>query len=100
MIVGDFNMTDQSDDYWRIAARYRDTYREVGWGMGFTFPDFSMVRAIPGRLSMLNFIRPMARIDYVFHNDDFQAVEAHVWPSSGGSDHRPLYAVLALTSND
>lgn len=100
IIAGDFNMTDQSVDYWRIAARYMDVYREVGWGMGFTFPDFSIHSAIPGRISALGFIRPLARIDFIFHNADFQAVEARVWSSSGGSDHRPLYATLALVSDE
>ncbi len=96
MIVGDFNMTDQSADYGRITTSYADTYREVGWGMGFTFPDFSTQSAIPGGVSTLGFIRPLARIDYVFHNEGFQAVDAIVWSSSGGSDHRPLRATLAL----
>lgn len=68
MIVGDFNMTDQSADYGQITARYADTYREIGWGMGFTFPDFSTLSAIPGSVSGLGFIRPLARIDYVFHD--------------------------------
>src|SRR5258707_12377833 len=39
LMVGDFNMTDQTDDYQQIAAVFGDTYREVGWGFGPTFPD-------------------------------------------------------------
>ncbi|MEO8609499.1 MAG: endonuclease/exonuclease/phosphatase family protein [Chloroflexota bacterium] len=82
LIAGDFNMTDQTGDYQRIAAQFGDSYREVGWGLGFSFPDL-------GQQILL------ARIDYVFHSRDFQAVEARVWPTSGGSDHRPLFVTLA-----
>lgn len=83
LIVGDFNLTDQTGDYQLLAPDFDDTYREIGWGMGFSFPDL-------GQRVLL------ARIDYVFHSRDFQAVEARVWPTSGGSDHRPLFVRLAL----
>jgi vancomycin resistance protein VanJ len=94
IIVGDLNMTDQSADYGRITSIYRDVQREIGLGMGFTFPDYRMVNPT------LSFIPPLARIDYIFHNDDFEAIETRVWPSSGGSDHRPLAATLALVSQE
>jgi vancomycin resistance protein VanJ len=83
LIAGDFNMTDQTGDYARIAEQYADTYREIGWGMGFTFPDL-------GQRLLL------AQLDYVFHSSHFVAVEARVWGTSGGSDHRPVYAVLGF----
>jgi vancomycin resistance protein VanJ len=89
LLIGDFNMTDQTGDYRRVSDHYHDSYREVGWGMGFTFPDFKTLLGI-------NFVPPLARIDYIFHTDDFRPIEARVWPDSGGSDHRPVYAVLAL----
>jgi endonuclease/exonuclease/phosphatase (EEP) superfamily protein YafD len=94
IIAGDFNLTDQEDDYWRVAAQYTDTYREIGQGMGFTFPNY---RGVNPRLS---FLPPLARIDYIFHNELVDGVEVRVWPSSGGSDHRPLYAVLALRTRE
>jgi vancomycin resistance protein VanJ len=94
IIAGDLNMTDQSADYGRIVSDFADTYREVGWGMGFTFPDYRMVNPA------LSFIPLLSRIDYIFHNDDFQPLEAYVWSSSGGSDHRPLRATLALVGNE
>jgi vancomycin resistance protein VanJ len=96
LIAGDFNMNDQSEDYKRITSRYHDAYREVGWGFGFTFPDFAQVNARPAILPFV-WMRPVARIDYVFHSDHWQAIEARVWPSSGGSDHRPVLAHLALS---
>lgn len=99
VIAGDFNMTDQTDDYRLITARYGDAYRAAGWGMGFTFPalDTRQARPLPLRDLPLP-IRPLARLDYVFHSEQFQAVEARVWPTSGGSDHRPLLVRLALTA--
>jgi vancomycin resistance protein VanJ len=83
LIAGDFNMTDLTADYQRIAARYGDAYRAVGWGMGFTFPDLGQ------RLLV-------ARLDYVFHSPSFVTLEASVLPTSGGSDHRPLFVRFAL----
>jgi vancomycin resistance protein VanJ len=96
VIVGDFNMTDQSEDYARVLESYSDTYRDIGWGMGFTFPDFSNSRALPRFLSRTSSFPPFVRLDYVFHNEAVIALEAQVWPTSGGSDHRPLFARLAL----
>jgi endonuclease/exonuclease/phosphatase (EEP) superfamily protein YafD len=93
LIAGDFNMTDWAADYGRITARYVDSYREVGWGMGFTFPAFSVTNP------QLAFLPPLARIDYVFHDRAFQVLEATVLPDTGGSDHHPLLVRLRLLSN-
>lgn len=93
IMAGDFNMSDQSEDYGRVAARYHDAYRNIGRGMGFTFPDFST------SLPRLKGFPLLARIDYVFHDESFAAIDARVWPDSGGSDHRPLVTVLALLPN-
>jgi vancomycin resistance protein VanJ len=89
LIVGDFNMTDMAADYGRLAARFTDAYRQVGAGMGFTFPahtDVFGLRNVP----------PLARIDFIFHSPHFQAVEARVGGDAAGSDHFPLFASLAL----
>jgi endonuclease/exonuclease/phosphatase (EEP) superfamily protein YafD len=94
LIAGDFNMTDQSDAYQEITARYHDSWRDVGWGLGFTFPDYSEPNAGP---IALNFLRPLFRLDYVFHNDQVLPIEAHVWPNSGGSDHHPLFVQFLLS---
>ncbi len=91
ILLGDFNMTDQTADYQRVTSRYTDTYHEVGWGMGFTFPNLD--KALGG-----HYLPPLARIDYVFHNSDFQAQEARVSSNSGGSDHYPLFVRLEYGS--
>jgi vancomycin resistance protein VanJ len=84
ILAGDFNMTDQTDVYRLVTARLRDTYREVGWGMGFTFnPNARLL--------------PLARIDYVFHDDRITSVAARVWPTSGGSDHSPVWVELVIS---
>lgn len=92
ILMGDFNITDQDENYQRITAHFSDTYREVGWGLGFTNPDWSHDNSREGPA----FIPLYTRIDYIFHNSDLQALEARVWPTSGGSDHRPVFARLAL----
>lgn len=91
LLVGDFNMTNLSDDYARFTARYEDTYRQIGWGMGFGFPNFAVAFHV-------KYMPPIARIDYIFHDAHFQPIEMHVGIDSGGSDHFPVYATFALVS--
>lgn len=84
LIAGDMNMTDQAGDYQLITRTVSDSYREVGYGMGTTFP------------AHIPFLPSLVRIDYVFHSDEFTAIKADVLTSTGGSDHRPLVVGLAL----
>ena len=84
LIMGDLNMTDQAEDYQHITSTYQDSYRQVGYGMGTTFP------------AHIPFLPSLVRIDYVFHSDGFTALTADVLRSTGGSDHRPLVVTLAL----
>jgi vancomycin resistance protein VanJ len=79
ILAGDFNMPDQTEDYQRITATYRDAFREAGFGMGWTFPH-----------------SPILRLDYVFHNDQIMTVDAQVWSDTGDSDHHPLKVTLAV----
>jgi vancomycin resistance protein VanJ len=90
--MGDFNTNDADLNYAHIVAHMRDTYREVGWGMGFTGPDWSHPQSQEG----LPFIPIHQRMDYIFHNQFFLPVESHVWSTSGGSDHRPVFAELTI----
>ncbi len=97
LIAGDFNMSDQSDDYRYIAARYGDSSREVGYGLGLSFPDWSQPTARTSNLShALGFLPLLVRLDYIFHNDHLRPLEARVWPDAGGSDHRPVFVRLAV----
>lgn len=92
ILAGDFNLNDLSEDYYRITARYVDAYRAAGWGFGFTSPDWSHDQSREGP----GFLPLRGRIDYIFHSRDIRAIEARVWPTSGGSDHRPVLARLAV----
>lgn len=97
IMAGDFNTTDRCAHYRWVTENYRDAFREAGWGFGFTFPDFSSPNALPRGLPRVALPVPLlTRIDYVFYSEHFQAAEALVWPSAGGSDHRPVLARLAI----
>lgn len=86
LIVGDFNMTDQFGEYYRITENFTDTYLEAGGGsLGFTFPNGQR----------LPFPR-LIRLDYIFHSAGFEGLEARVWERSGSSDHLPVFARLVL----
>jgi vancomycin resistance protein VanJ len=87
IVVGDFNMTDQSPGYRELTKNLEDAYREAGWGFGHTFPDVQ-VRSIATPL-------PVVRIDYVFHTHDMAALRAYVG-DRGGPNHRFLVAELSL----
>ncbi len=101
LIAGDFNMTDQASDYTRLTARFGDTYREVGWGLGWTFPDLTQPAAQPIKASLFSvFGRPVVRIDFIFHSNALRPIAARVWPTSGGSDHRPVVAEFADDSSE
>ena len=97
ILAGDFNMSDQSDDYRRITARLKDAFRQAGRGLGYTFPDWSapQSRSVVNGLP-LGFVPPLVRLDYVFHNPTMRVIDARVWPESGGSDHRPLLVTLDI----
>jgi vancomycin resistance protein VanJ len=87
VVAGDFNMTDQSAGYRRVATELGDAFREAGWGFGHTYPDVE-VRSVPTPF-------PLVRIDYVFHSRDMTALRAHVG-DRGGPNHRYLVAELAF----
>ncbi len=99
LIMGDFNMTDQSEDYERITQRFGDSFGTVGWGMGFTFPDLSDFQSLPSYWPLPVRLFRFLRLDYIFHNSYFQPLHTYVWPTAGGSDHRPVFAELTLKDN-
>jgi endonuclease/exonuclease/phosphatase (EEP) superfamily protein YafD len=96
VVTADFNATDQSGAYRIMTSRLHDSWREAGWGLGHTFPGGSLPD-LP-RPMIAGYPVPMwvARIDYVFYSDDWQALEARLGVWDGVSDHRPVIAVLAL----
>lgn len=95
IVTGDFNMNDRSYQYPRITALVADSWRTAGAGMGASWPavfdDAFNHREFPQRLLPA----PVMRIDYVFHSVGLRPLDARVWPTSAGSDHRPLRVTLA-----
>ena len=86
IVLGDFNMGDQSRAHALLATELRDAFRQAGWGFGFSFPHGLHLRRvrIPG---------PIARLDYVFTSPELQAQSAYVG-CDGSSDH--CYVVAHL----
>ncbi len=84
ILSGDFNTTSQSRSY--ALVRLKNAHWEAGWSFGFNFPS-------PAR--KLGAIMPFVRIDHIFYSKHFVAVEAGTLPVTGGSDHYPIFAVLA-----
>jgi endonuclease/exonuclease/phosphatase (EEP) superfamily protein YafD len=83
LIGGDFNMSDLSYDYDLFSQHYADAYRVAGWGMGWTFPA-DVISPVP-----------VLRLDYLFYDAGWQAIEAVRLQDSGGSDHYPVQVTLA-----
>jgi vancomycin resistance protein VanJ len=86
--LGDFNTTDQTENYRLVAEQLTDVHWAVGRGFGFTFPDLRRY----GADSPL--IGPVVRIDHIFVSQHFTPQEIHVIPSGHGSDHLPVVATL------
>lgn len=91
IVLGDFNMTDMSDNYQAVTSVLVDTYRQVGWGMGWTHAG-----PLVARRSLFNL--RILRIDYVFIKPEgLRPLDAMVWHDSGGSDHLPVLATIELS---
>jgi vancomycin resistance protein VanJ len=90
IVGGDFNTSDSSATYSQIAAQMHDSFREAGFGFGGSWP-VSSVRGLP------SFVPPLIRIDYIWHSDQFTAIDARQGPPLG-SDHLAVVATLLLNA--
>ena len=88
IVAGDFNTSDNAPIYAEMAAAMTDSYREVGIGLGATFPAATGEEGIP------DFLPPLIRIDYVWHSPAFRAIAAYTGPQLA-SDHLPTVVTLA-----
>jgi endonuclease/exonuclease/phosphatase (EEP) superfamily protein YafD len=86
---GDFNTSDQSVVYQQLADHGRDSFREMGDNFGGSWP-------LPVNGEFPAFIPPLLRVDYIWHSDPFQAVEAGQGTPLG-SDHLAVMATLSLS---
>ena len=89
IIMGDFNMSDQSHSYKELSGKFGDAFRDGGWGLGFTFPNY---RRVLGR----EIKTPLLRIDYIFYDERLTIQHAEVFCFEGGSDHCALMASFAI----
>lgn len=87
IIAGDFNATENSQVYRDINFHFNNAHYESGFGFGFTFPS-------PAR--RIGFLFPFVRIDHIFYNENFEALNTLVLKETGGSDHYPILATLLL----
>jgi vancomycin resistance protein VanJ len=86
IVAGDFNMTDRSEIYRRVATRMDDAFRAAGDGIGATWP-------VRSRATALGWLPPLLRIDYIWSSSDF-AVRTAAVGAELGSDHLPVYATF------
>lgn len=88
IIGGDFNTSDFSMTYNRLAAQMGDSFAEGGVGLGGTWPAARATR-------LPSFLPPLIRIDYLWRSTGLQTVSA--WQGDfSGSDHLPVFAEFAL----
>jgi endonuclease/exonuclease/phosphatase (EEP) superfamily protein YafD len=92
IMAGDFNMSDQTMMYGELAARMGDSFREAVTGFGTSWP----VSAMEEFPTLPDFLPAVIRIDYIWHSDQFRAVEAQQGPPLG-SDHLALFAMLEFS---
>lgn len=88
IMMGDFNMSDQSHSYKELTANFGDAFRDGGWGLGFTFPNY---RTVLGQ----EIETPILRIDYIFYDEVLDIQQAEVTCFENGSDHCALRAIFS-----
>jgi endonuclease/exonuclease/phosphatase (EEP) superfamily protein YafD len=92
IVAGDFNTSDNAVIYSEIADTMYDSFREVGIGLGASWP------AETGEEGLPDFLPALVRIDYVWHSEEFYAVSAAAGPRLG-SDHLPLIVSLGTKAS-
>ncbi len=97
VLLGDFNMHPANPIYGKLVKRgLVDAFAESGEGPQQTFP-VRMSRAAPGfggRQMRLR-LRPVLRLDYIWHTPDIRSVATWVGQDVG-SDHLPVVSRLAV----
>jgi endonuclease/exonuclease/phosphatase (EEP) superfamily protein YafD len=94
ILAGDANTTSLSNAYHLITQELSDSWLDAGYGFGHTFPGSDIPGSARPSLAGLSVPQWLARIDYIFHSDHWQAVQAYTVRFDGVSDHRGVVAVL------
>ncbi|MFN8446698.1 MAG: endonuclease/exonuclease/phosphatase family protein [Caldilineaceae bacterium] len=87
LVMGDFNASDRMAVINRYRAILTDSFREAGWGFGFTFPYQKRFGSFE--------LPALVRLDYIFHDNSWRAIQSWNGQASG-SDHRYVVADLIL----
>jgi endonuclease/exonuclease/phosphatase (EEP) superfamily protein YafD len=84
----DCNSRETAGSYRMLAQVMTNSARAVGW--------------VPSEPSIAGAQRDVSlwHIDYVFYRGDLKAVEVDTIMDSGGSDHKPVVAILSLETGD
>jgi vancomycin resistance protein VanJ len=94
IVAGDFNMTDETQDYDRVQKVMQDSFRKSGFGFGFTWPHGWELKFLVKRSNWrLNY--PVCRIDYIWYSKHWGAKSSSVLEATE-SDHLPIAAELIL----
>jgi vancomycin resistance protein VanJ len=92
ILGGDLNANEHTALYRLLSERLQNAHERAGSGFGFTWP------AMGPRPFGLSVPPPMVRIDHLFFSAHFVALRAETLEDAGGSDHRPVLAVLRLVA--
>lgn len=90
IVAGDFNMTDESQDYYKVQKVLQDSFLKSGFGFGFTWPHGFFAKKINLKLTY-----PVCRIDYIWYSKHWGAKSSSVLEATE-SDHLPVAAELIL----
>jgi len=94
IVAGDFNMTDETQDYDRVQKVMQDSFRKSGFGFGFTWPHgWELKFLVKSSNWRLNY--PVFRIDYIWYSKHWGAKSSSVLEATE-SDHLPIAAELIL----
>lgn len=94
ILGGDANCTSLSTAYRILTRELSDAYQQAGFGLGHTFPGSDIPESDRPHLGGWYVPQWLARIDYVFHTEDWETISARVARFDGVSDHRGVVAVL------
>jgi len=90
--AGDFNLTDQTEDYQQLQTIMTDAFKTSGFGLGSTWPyGFPLKHFLKTTDWKLNY--PLFRIDYIWYSPHFGSRNSQVLPSTG-SEHLPVMTEL------
>jgi endonuclease/exonuclease/phosphatase family metal-dependent hydrolase len=94
IVAGYFNMTDETQDYYRVQKVMQDSFPKSGFGFGFTWPHgWELKLLVKSSNRRLNY--PVCRIDCIWYSKHWDAKLSSVLEATE-SDRLPSAAELIL----